>query len=275
MKKHKINYLILSIIFILFFSCNNDSYKLYEDIVYSSGLDWNLSLDIAVPKTKGPHPIIVYFYGSGFYPRDRKENFSIIPEFISNGYAIAFITYRGIPDFQFPAPIYDAKESIRWLRSHAEEYGINPELIVAQGFSSGAYLSLMLALTNPEDNLEGDTNNIKIDSSIKAAICHSAPTDFTLAPNDRVHSLFLKGSLQEKSEIWEQASPINYIDKNDAPILYLAGTDDHIVISEHWIRLNEKIRAVGNPLSLVVRSNTEHERYLSDECWVFLKNILK
>ena len=79
--------------------------------------------------------------------------------------------------------------------------------------------------------------------------------------------------MNNNRELWELASPINYIDKNDAAILYLAGTDDNIVIPEHWNSLNHKIQTDGNGLSLVVRSDVGHERYLSDECWVFLNKI--
>ena len=273
MEKNMNYFLVLGLFFLSVFSCHMVSYELNEDIVFSNGPNWTLSMDIAVPKTKGLHPVIVYFYGSGFYPRDRKENFPIIPEYINHGYAIAFVSYRGIPEFQFPAPVYDAKAAIRWIRSHAAEYGINPNLIVAQGFSSGAYLALMLAITDSKDNFEGDNQKQNIDSSVKAAICHSAPTDFTLAPNDNVHSLFLGGSVKEKPEVWKMASPINYIDSKDVPILYLAGTNDHIVIPYHWIILNERMHSVGKPLSLVVRSNNEHERYISEECWIFLEKV--
>ena len=270
MKQKIVRPVILSLVIFSFFSCGNHPYTLHEDIVYSTGPDWTLSLDVAVPNAKGPHPLVVYFYGSGFYPRDRKENYPIIPEYISRGYAIALVTYRGIPDFRFPAPVYDAKAAVRWLRSHASEYGINPDLIVAEGFSSGAYLSLMLAVTAPGDKLEGDGDIPNTDSSVKAAICHSAPTDFTLAPDDRVHSLFLHGSLEEKTELWEAASAVHYIDAGDAPVLYLAGTEDHIVVEQHWIELNEKMQSAGNPLSLVVREGVGHERYYSEECWRFL-----
>lgn len=137
--------------FIGLLSCHQNKYTLNEDIVYAGGGNWDLSLDIAVPKTKGPYPLVAYYYGSGFYPLDRKENFAIIPEFMEHDYAVAFVSYRGIPDHTFPAQIHDAKAAIRWLRSHASGYDLDPDRFAAQGFSSGAYLALVVRNGNKHE----------------------------------------------------------------------------------------------------------------------------
>ena len=47
---------------------------------------------------------------------------------------------------------------MRWLRSHADEYKVDPNRIGAMGFSAGGHLSMMLGVTDPKDGLEGEVD---------------------------------------------------------------------------------------------------------------------
>ena len=44
---------------------------------------------------------------------------------------------------------------MRWLRSHAKEYNVDPDHIGAYGNSAGGHLALLLAMTGKEAGLEG------------------------------------------------------------------------------------------------------------------------
>ena len=45
----------------------------------------------------------------------------------------ASIEYRLSNSAHFPAPVEDAKKAIRYLRAHADEYGIDPAKVVIGG----------------------------------------------------------------------------------------------------------------------------------------------
>jgi acetyl esterase/lipase len=49
------------------------------------------------------------------------------------------------------ASYVDAKAAVRWVRAHADAYGIHPQRIAAFGGSSGAQSAMILAITEPED----------------------------------------------------------------------------------------------------------------------------
>jgi acetyl esterase/lipase len=246
------------------------SYVIHRDVVYSRGESWELGLDIAVPRKRGPHPVIVYFYGSAFREGDRTIRHVLIPDFISRGYGIAFVTYRAIPEFRFPAPVHDAKNAVRYLRANAEKLDIDPDRIVAHGFSSGGYLALMLGLTGPDDGLEGDTDYPGVSSAVTAVVSNAGPTDFSLAPNDPVHSLLLGGTMEETPDTWVKASAVNYAgDESDVPILYIAGGKDHIIVPEHGYRLDEASHTLGTH-TLVVDSVLGHVNTFPDIIWWFI-----
>ena len=67
------------------------------------------------------------------------------------GYVAASINYRMLPMYPFPYCIHDCKAAVRWLRLHADEYGIDPERIAAFGNSAGGHLAGLLATTRPRD----------------------------------------------------------------------------------------------------------------------------
>lgn len=49
------------------------------------------------------------------------------------------------------ASYVDAKAAVRWIRAHAQTYGIDPYRIAAFGGSSGAASAMILAVTDPDD----------------------------------------------------------------------------------------------------------------------------
>ncbi|MFN7997306.1 MAG: alpha/beta hydrolase [Bryobacteraceae bacterium] len=59
----------------------------------------------------------------------------------SIGISAFVLQYRIAPRYHHPAPIQDAQRAIRFVRSHAGEYGIAPERIGIWGFSAGGHLA--------------------------------------------------------------------------------------------------------------------------------------
>ncbi len=95
------------------------------------------------------------------------------------GYVSATIGYRLAPKHKFPAQVNDVKCAIRFLRAHADEYGIDPNRIGACGFSAGAHLAMMLGVVQKKDNLEGDGGNPDQSSAVQAVVSYFGPTDLT------------------------------------------------------------------------------------------------
>ena len=54
------------------------------------------------------------------------------------------INYRLSPEALFPAQLEDCKAAIRWLRAHADEFGIDPKRAGVWGASAGELLAAAL-----------------------------------------------------------------------------------------------------------------------------------
>ncbi|MGQ0635090.1 MAG: alpha/beta hydrolase [Planctomycetaceae bacterium] len=59
---------------------------------------------------------------------------------------VAFVLrYRHAPYYHYPAPVLDVQRSLRHVRYHAKDYGINPAMIGIMGFSAGGHLAATAA----------------------------------------------------------------------------------------------------------------------------------
>ena len=90
--------------------------------------------------------------------------------------------YRFCPKEVFPAQVHDVKAAVRWLKTNAKKYHVDPNRVGAMGFSAGGHLALMLGVTAPSDGLEGTAAADAPDSRVKAVVNYFGPTD--LAASD-------------------------------------------------------------------------------------------
>lgn len=112
-------------------------------------------------------PVILMIPGGGYRGSDKNL---MVPEmtFLAEaGYVVASVFYRGSEEAAFPAQIEDVKTAIRFLRAHAEQYGINPDRIAAMGRSAGGHLATLAGM-NTDDFI---TEEWKEYSSKIQAVC--------------------------------------------------------------------------------------------------------
>ncbi len=130
------------------------------DIPYTKVNGSELKLDIMAPKEKkGAMPAVMVIHGGAWRAGNKRDCQFIMPDFARKGYVAISPQYRFCPKETFPAQVEDVKAAVRWVKTHAKEYQIDPERLGAVGFSAGGHLSLMLGLTGPADGLEGESGS--------------------------------------------------------------------------------------------------------------------
>ena len=159
----------------------------YEDIVWAtvettSGEEKELKMDIfqAEDVTENS-PVVVFVHGGAWwddsYKLERERSgewtsveINTITDLVEEGVTVATIGYRLSQEAPYPAQIYDCKGAVRYLRAHADEYGIDPERIASCGTSAGSHLALLLAVTGDVEELEGETGG-NLDQSSRVMAC--------------------------------------------------------------------------------------------------------
>jgi acetyl esterase/lipase len=235
-----------------------------RDIVYCVADGIVLKLDLYFPNTPStkPFPVAVNIHGGSWSYGDKttSETAADIPVLLERGYAISAVNYRFAPAHKFPAQIEDVKCAIRFLRARATQYNLDSQHIGAWGCSAGGHLASLLAVTDPQAQLEGHGGYLDQSSRIQAAAPVSGPSDMTLydatARGEMLRRVF--GITTNTNPILVRASPITYVTKDDPPFLIIQAEKDNIVAPIHAETLYQQLAQVGVPAQLVMVKNAHH-----------------
>ena len=156
--------------------------KVFENLQYGQAGGVALVMDLAMPDPvpQNPVPAIVFIHGGGWGGGDRQSMSNWIRLLAREGFVTATIEYRlASATAPFPAQLQDCKAAVRFLRSNAAKYQIDPQRIGAMGCSAGGHLASMLGLTDGIAEFEGDGGWNQVSSRVQAVCDCFGPSDFT------------------------------------------------------------------------------------------------
>ena len=116
--------------------------KLWEhDIPYlTEGTETPNTLHTYLIPTDKPLPCVIVFGGGAYRRRSLHESEPYAQCFNSYGIQAVTVDYRVSPN-RFPAGLADAQRAVKLVRSHAAEWGIDPNRVVVCGSSAGGHLA--------------------------------------------------------------------------------------------------------------------------------------
>ncbi len=244
----------------------------HRDIVYAVAGGIALGLDLTLPADRpGRLPVLVWVHGGGWWEGDKGQ---VTPgwgaTWAGRGYAAVSVNYRLSGQAPFPAPLHDCKAAIRWLRAHADEYGLDGDRIGAWGSSAGGHLVALLGTTTEDASLEGPLGNLEQSSEVQAVCAWMAPTHLVsmamavdepdLYAPDSVIARLLGGPLETRLELAAEASPVRHVSGDEPPFLVCHGDADKVVPYQQALVLAEALRKAGDEVELVTFRGAGHGR---------------
>ena len=246
-------------------------------------------MTLLVPRTAEKKPAIIYFPGGGFTTTDYEKFIEMRFALAKAGFVVAAAEYRVVPN-KFPAILEDGKSAVRFLKAHADAYGIDASKIGVLGDSAGGYLSQMVAVTGNEKQFDkGD--NLHVDSTVQAAATlygisdlrnigagfdeaiqkvHQSPAvTEALLVNGVAFNEYPGASILSDSDKALAASSLGHIKKNLPPFLIMHGTEDKLVSPVQSEQLYEALKQSGNRVTYVKVEGAAH----GDTVW-FQKPII-
>lgn len=260
-------------------ACQTFSGLTYATWTASNGTSRSLQLELLVPSgAPGPVPVVVWIHGGGWFQGSRVPIPSGVSALCSQGYAVASIDYRLVADAIWPAQIQDCKGAVRWLRAHADEYGLDPDRIAAWGESAGGQLAGMLGVSgglgtvsigSATVDLEGAMGgNPDQSSRVQAVVVWYGYSDLLqlrFYPATTLHdpigspeSRLIGGPIQKNPERTATASPVSFVSPDDPPFLILHGTIDDLLGFNQGEIMADALRSRGVPVSFVPVPNVGH-----------------
>ena len=248
-----------------------------------------MRMTLLVPRTAEKKPAIIYFPGGGFTTTDYEKFIEMRFALAKAGFVVAAAEYRVVPN-KFPAILEDGKSAVRFLKAHADAYGIDASKIGVLGDSAGGYLSQMVAVTDNEKQFDkGD--NLHVDSTVQAAATlygisdlrnigagfdetiqkvHQSPAvTEALLVNGVAFNEYPGASILSDSDKALAASSLGHIKKNLPPFLIMHGTEDKLVSPVQSEQLYEALKQSGNRVTYVKVEGAAH----GDTVW-FQKPII-
>ena len=248
-----------------------------------------MRMTLLVPRTTEKKPAIIYFPGGGFTTTDYEKFIEMRFALAKAGFVVAAAEYRVVPN-KFPAILEDGKSAVRFLKAHANAYGIDASKIGVLGDSAGGYLSQMVAVTGNEKEFDkGD--NLHVDSTVQAAATlygisdlrnigagfdeaiqkvHQSPAvTEALLVNGVAFNEYPGASILSDSDKALAASSLGHIKKNLPPFLIMHGTEDKLVSPVQSEQLYEALKQNGNRVTYVKVEGAAH----GDTVW-FQKPII-
>lgn len=207
-----------------------ESIDVYKNITYKTIDTLSLQLDIYKRKDlTDPTPVLVFIHGGAWEKGKRQDYLPYLIDYAKKGYITVTVSYRLSSVAIFPAAVTDVKCSIRWIRQHADIYGIDADRIAVIGGSAGGHLSMMLGYTNDDQFTEGCSDSLS--SRVSAVVDLYGPVDLTTPYAQSANSVikFLGKTYDENSDLYSRASPKAYISSDDPPTLIFQGTIDALV----------------------------------------------
>lgn len=242
-----------------------------DGVVYGQRGDRSLTMDVLRPAR--PNGIGVAFLASGGWkspPAGAAPAWPLAP-LLRRGYTVFVVCHVSQPEATVMEIIADAHRSVRFIRRHATEYGIDSQRLGVAGGSAGGHLSLMLAACGGPGPADAVDPVDRESSAVQAAAVFYPVTDL----------LDLTGSTEDPGDggppksfvaafgpdavdpdkwpaIGRQCSPLSFVTADFPPTLIYHGDADPLVPLRQSLRLQRRAADLGREVEVVVHRGGKH-----------------
>lgn len=249
--------------------------RVLRNIGYVSNQGQALQLDVFMPVRSSSSPAlpgVVLVHGGGWRSGTRDNLAPMAIRLAERGYVAATISYRLSDEARYPAAIHDVKAAIRWLRTHAVEYQLDPRHIAVAGGSAGGQIAALAGVTNDRPEFDPQAQHSAVSSAVQAIINIDGLSDFTSEEARKYEDdprkqpsaagAWFGGTYAEKPELWKDASPLIHVNKNTPPILFIGSAQRRYSLGRD--EMVEKLNALGTANQTVLLPDTPHSFWLFD-----------
>ncbi|HZU76475.1 MAG TPA: alpha/beta hydrolase [Dehalococcoidia bacterium] len=217
-----------------------DSIRVEENAVYgAAGRDLLCDLYHPEPATRNRAATLL-LHGGGWRGGDKAMMRNAGLAFAARGYLAIAVGYRLTGEAPWPAQLDDTRTALRWARSKAVAFGVEPAQVMITGFSAGAHLGLLAAGT------------ASADAERPAAVA-------AFFPPTRMAAELLGRMANLSPEEAEAANPIANITGSFPPAILLHGTGDTLVPYTESTAMFEALREADATTDLRLYAGLPHE----------------
>ena len=227
--------------------------EILKDIAYGSASIQKL--DIYRKQNHGQRrPVLFQIHGGAWTEKLGSKNEQARPlmnHMALRDWVCVSVGYRLSPTATMPEHIIDVKSALIWVKAHIEEYGGDPNFIVATGGSAGGHLSSLLALSANDGLFQPDHPDV--DTTIQGCVPYYGAVDVLddskTAPNAGLEEIMTnsitKQSRDAAPQLWEAISPMRRTHEDAPPFFVICGDKDTLVPVASNAAFAEALRGIS------------------------------
>ncbi len=258
------------------------AYDRKEDVIYGRKFGMALTLDVFTPRANANGAAVIWAVSGGWFSAHESINIAFLNELLRRGYTVFAVVHGSQPKYTIPEVLEDMHRAVRFIRSHAKDYHIDPDRIGITGGSAGGHLSLMQGTAGTLGDPKAKDPIDRESSRVQAVACFFPPTDFLnygkpgeialgcgILKDFRAPFDFQEFDRQRKEfepvtdvgkiiALGHQISPVYHVSPDDPPTLIIHGDKDFLVPIQQAELILEKLKAAGVETKLVVKKGAGH-----------------
>ena len=226
-----------------------------------------LVLDLHVPLTTRPAPLVMWVHGGGWSEGDRRlvplqwGQQELFQRLIDAGIAVATPDHRLIGEAAPDDMVRDLVAALRYVRHYALDLGLDVDRVAVWGDSAGAHLASLVGLAGsaarPDPHFLGRLGVGAGRTDVAAIIWWYGASDLTVLP-DLTESLWRGVDSEARDWLAMAYSPVSHLRADSPSMLIMHGDQDSLAPLEQATRLHERARAVGARSRLIVVPGADH-----------------
>ena len=262
------------------------AYSRRSDVIYGRKFGLALTLEVFAPAKRNGLGVLWVVSSGGSSSREQtlQPSFErrIVP-FLNHGYTVFGVIHGSAPLFQVPDYVQDVTRSVRFVRHHASEFGIDGQRLGISGSSSGGSIALIVGMHGDAGNAVAEDAVERVSSRVQAVGSFFAPTDFTNI-GDNAESIFdllrqrgvvdpsfqfhnvdpqtgARTVISDRETLLRtlrDVSPVTHVTADDPPTILIHGDADKAVPLQQSRRLIDRLNEANVRSRLVVRAGMGH-----------------
>ena len=203
-------------------------------------------------------PLIVICPGGGYNHYSPREGEAIAIKMLDKGYNAVVLRYSLAP-VTYPAQLYEAAYTMKYVRDHAGEWDVNPDKIIMAGFSAGGHVAGLMGTGWNSDEL-----NYLLENVLKCSHEYVKPNGMLLGypvitSGENAHRASFERSLGDHYDRYiDTVSIEKRVDKDTPPAFIWHTCGDNSVPLENSLLMAEALRKQGIPFDYHVYARGIH-----------------
>jgi len=243
------------------------SYRLLPNVTYLKVGVWEGKLDIYSRVDPGPRPTLVWIHGGNVLAGSKESaTFNLLP-YLEWGWNVVNVEHRQAGVTLAPSALQNSLCALRWIFSHAREYGFDTTKLVVSGSSSGGWFAVAAGLgVRPEGWQEACPG--PEDPRVAAIVNWYGNwdlADILEGPNSKSYAAGWVGNLPNPLDVARSLSPLPLRRSGLPAVISIHGDADPTVPYMQSVRLHQALRAAGVTQEMITVPGGKHGGFSRDE----------